>query len=433
MLILFALGVLGGIGWWFWSPVSAYVSGWVRPPDHEPVPTLILEERPFRLVVPAQGHLLGLRTIPIQVPRVRTGSLKIAYLADEGRIIEEGQPLLEFDPSPAQLALLESENRASSLGYQFERDEEQAEGELEILRMNQRAAQEEYEFAQSQIRRDEDIFSRWEIQESLMSAALAEYRKGVLGQQESLRRTITSSNLQILGIEQRKVGTEMDMARETLSSMTVPAPQTGVFIYARLGMTRLEPGLEVWPGQQIGEIASYDRFRAVVQVPEKNIADIRSGLLVAVRLDALPGLDLEGRISQVARMAKQLDREDPRKYFECEVTLAVSPERIMDLKPGMKVKADIELEQFETALVLPRSSVTRTETSWVVHLAEGSEYREVPVTIVGSDHGFYLIEGLNAGQRVCLRNPFSTQRLTLPDFSAPSAPATSQRFVVYYN
>ena len=73
---------------------------------------------------------------------------------------------------------------------------------MRILEVDRNAADLEFDFARSQIRRDEDIFSRWEIHESLMSAALAEYKQLSVDERASLRGRLTEADLEILEIRE---------------------------------------------------------------------------------------------------------------------------------------------------------------------------------------------------------------------------------------
>jgi len=431
LVSIFVVGIVVVSGYFLWGQISERVQLLVAPPKDDPVPTVTVESRSYRLVVPSSGELLGLSTTPVMTPRIRRGSLKISWLQKEGKIVEKGAPLVEFDPTEAQLTLQQSENQVNSFEYQIDKSKGDADGEMTVLNLDEKAADEELDYANGQIRKDEDIFSRWEIQESLMSAALAEFRKGALGDKVGLRSTLDKSNLKILSIDQQRARVEMELAQDTLSSLSIDAPASGVLIYRRMGMDELEVGAEVWPGQPLAEVAQLDKFRAKLQIPEKDVLGITPGQKVTLTIEAFPEKTFTGEVSQVARIAQQVDREDPRKYFECDVLLDVPVDFMDQLKPGMNVKAEIELGIYPDAIVLPRSSLTKQDEEWVVYVSEPSGYREQAVEIVGSDHGFYLVKGIDPGTMVCLRDPFQSQKLVLPDFSAPAAPARMERFVIY--
>jgi HlyD family secretion protein len=430
--VLLTLVVLGFGMFLIWGKVSGHVRDWLTPVNQDPVPTMTATKGSYKLIVPADGELLGLSTIPVMTPRVRTGSLKISWLADEGRVVNEGQEIVRFDPTDAQLSLQQSENEVESYDYQINKTDEGTRGDITSLKKDEEAADLEVAYATDQIRKDEEIFSRWDIEESLMSAALAQFRKKAVNEKVGLQKKVGNADLKILDISQKKAQVEMNMAKETLAALTLTAPTQGVLIYERRGLDPLEVGSEVWPGQPVLQIASLDKFRARVQIPEKDVVGVRRGQDVTVTLEAFPTETFQGKVTRLSRIAKQIDRDDPRKYFECDVLLDVPLDEMEKLKPGMAARAEIHLGSYDNAFALPRGSLIKKETGWVVFLADKSgQYVEQPVEILGSDHGFYLVKGLEEGATVCLRHPFESQKLALPDFNAPSAPTRNERFVIF--
>lgn len=427
-----SLLLIGIPAYWYGEELSRTLSELIQPTRARVVPLQVLEGRSHRLVFPVSGELAGLETVSISTPRIRTGGLKLSWILEEGTLVKAGMPVVRFDETDAKLSLEENENQHTTFGYQISRAEQGGEGETEALRMDQIAAENELSYSRSQVRRDEEIFSRWEIQESLMSAALALYKKETLERKLDLQSGLIDSDLKILGIEQSKVEAEIDLANETLSSLSVAAPLEGVLIYERLGyFNRIEPGAEVWPGQTLARIARLNQFRGVVYVPEKDISGLKVGVEAVVRLDAFPEIEFNGSVRNVARVAEQREREDPRKYFECDLTLDVPTEMMTAMKPGMAFTAEIVLGRWQEGFLLPKSAVSNQEGEWFAFVRVGEDYLERQVKVLASDHGFYLVTGLEAGQSVCLLHPFEDQKLVLPDFNAPTAGAGRQMFVSF--
>jgi len=429
-LLLFSLAAGGAFH--YGDAIVQALAERLVPVEKESIPTLTIQKRPFRMVVPATGELKGFQTVPLLGPSVRRRSLTIGWLVEEGSLVKKGDVLVQFDESEAQLALEQSDTEFSSYRYRIEQTEESAKGEMEVLVLDQEAAEVELTFANQQIRKDEVIFSRWEIQESLMSAALAEFRKETTSEKGLLRADVTDSDLKILDIDKRKAEIEIEEAQDTLNKMVLTAPVDGVVIYKRYGVTSLEVGGTVYPGMTIMEVASMNQFRAIVQVLEKDVSGVEPEKPVQMKLDAFSDLRFSGVVEKVARVAKQVDRDDPRKYFECDVLLDVPIDMMTRLKPGMRVVAEIEVRQTEGGLILPKSAVIKQDNAFVVYVREKDDYREYPVKILASDHGFYEIDGIEEGAEVCLQHPFEDRQLVLPDFSAPRAPTQSQRYVIYW-
>jgi len=425
VIVLVSAGVYA-----FWEPISRRITDILLPLEDRPVPLVTLRKEHHRLIIPAEGELAGLETVAVSTPRVRSGGLKISWLVEEGLIVEAGQVVVRFDDSDAQLSLEENQNEFDTFLYLIQQNEDSSEGEMLALEMDQEAADNELMYSRGQIRKDEEIFSRWEIQESLMSAALAEFKKDNLETKVELQSGLSSSDLKILGIERSKVEAEIELANERLSSLSVVAPIEGVLIYERFRREPLEIGTEVWPGQPLARVARMNQFRGIIQVAEKNITGLESGKSAKVQLTSFPEMALTGTVKQIARVAEQQDKEDPRKYFECDLLLEVPVELMTDLKPGMKFQAEIVIGDWEEAFLLPKSAVFRRDSTWFVFVKSGEEYVEREVQVLASDHGFYLLEGLEEGKQVCLQHPFEDEKLVLPDFNAPPAAVRQQRFVM---
>jgi len=428
------LAALAAAVYLFGGPVSRRISAWLHPANDDPVPTLSLQPRDYRVVVSAQGALTGLDTVPINTPSPRSRSrwsLKIAWLVPEGTLLPAGSTLVRFDRSEAALALEQNRNTVTSYDHRLDKNSQDARTDTRLVELDQTGADQEYEFARRQIRKDEDIFSRWEIQESIMNAALAQYRKGVLARKGELRGTLNQADQKILGIERGRAQAEVQSAEEILSSLEIQAPVPGVVIYRESWFHRLEVGGEVWPGQPLMDIASLSSFKGKIQVAEASIAGVKEGAPVGIRIASLSDQDFTGRVVKVARVAEQIVDEDPRKYFECEIALDVPPDVLPRLKPGLRLTAEIETARQAGAFVVPKCAVIKKDNRFLVYVRDARNgYRERPVTIVDSDHGFFVLDGVRGGDVIALRHPYEKQQLHLPDFNAASTMTTGRRFIV---
>jgi multidrug efflux pump subunit AcrA (membrane-fusion protein) len=419
--------------WALKDSATDLLSIYFDPEAEEPIPTVSLQRTDYEIRVMAQGELTGFQTIPVMTPRVRTGALKIAWLVAEGSIVEPGAAIVRFDRTDAQMQLEENETSVTSYDQQIVKADADAEGQLEVLDLDRQAADLEFVFARDQIRKDETIFSRWEIQESVMSAALADFKKLTLDEKGQLQQGLSEADRGILMIEQKKAQTEVNLARETLSSLELRTPVGGVVLYKRIGRwTEPEVGVEVWGGHPLIDIADLQQFQAEVHLAETDSAGVQPGKSVGVYMNALPGQKFLGEVSRVSTVAKQRSRKDPRKYFTCTVVIQVPPELMGDLKPGMRLAAEIEVDQKENSFVIPKSAVFKEEQGFRVYIEEGSDYSARDIEIQDSDHGFFVVSGVEEGERLCLRHPFEKEKLRLPDFNAPTAATRTRRFVVVF-
>lgn len=429
-LALALLVVAAGVASHFRDVGRQWLATLMDPRENEPVPLLRVTPQDYRVLVRANGELTGLQITPVHAPMVRTGALKVAWLADEGQIVGKGETVVVFDQTDAELTLRQSHTTLDTQNHLIEKQKMEARSRIEALQRDLESTDLELEYTRDQIRKDEEIFSRWEIQESIMSASLARYRKGHLNRKGEVEQGLSEADLRLLQVDRKMAETEMQLARETLSSLEAEAPVGGVVLYRR-SWTVLEVGSEVWPSQPLMDIADMERFRARLFVPENQIRGVRTGKKVQVRLDAFPEEDFSGEIDKVDKIARQRHPRDPRKYFLCEARLDVSPDSLEKLNPGMRFSAEIELGEKCDAIVIPKSAVIKKDSEFVVFVREGDEYLEKKIEIVDSDFGFHLVQGLAAGTRICLRHPREDQSLHLPDFSSPTASTQRRRYVPF--
>lgn len=429
-LALSLLVIAAGAAFHFRDAGRQWLATLMDPQENQPVPLMRATPQNYRVLVRADGELTGLQITPVHAPMVKTGSLKVAWLADEGQIVAKGDTVVAFDQTDAVLTLQRSHNTLDTQKHLIKKQKMEARSRAATLMRDLESTDLELDYTQDQIRKDERIFSRWEIQESIMSAALARYRKGHLNRKGEVEQGLSEADLRLLQVDRKMAETEMEMARETLSSLEAKAPLGGVVLYRR-SWTVLEVGSEVWPTQPLMDIADMERFRARLFVPENQIRGVQTGKKVQVRLDAFPGENFWGEIDKVDKIARQRHPRDPRKFFLCEARLQVSPESMEKLNPGMRFSAEIELGEKTGVIVIPRSAVIKKDSEFVVFVRENGEYLEKKIEIVDSDFGFHVVQGVSEGTSICLRHPLEDQRLHLPDFSSPTASTQRRRYVPF--
>lgn len=182
------------------------------------------------------------------------------------------------------------------------------------------------------------------------------------------------------------------MLRERVARTSVRAPVTGV-----LDERRVEVGSMVSPGTPVARILDVDTVKIVAGVPERYASEIQPGARVMVAVDALEGREFAGRVDFVG---SAVDRDS--RTFQVEIMV---PNPGLGIKPGMVANVEIAQRTLEGALAVPRVSVLRRESGYVVYLAKdvnsGVQAVVRPVEL-GVSRGDYVVvrDGLEAGDRV---------------------------------
>ena len=155
------------------------------------------------------------------------------------------------------------------------------------------------------------------------------------------------------------------------------------------------------------EMKRLDAIEAELNVPEREIGNIRPGQYARVRVDALPDERFEG---EVARVAPEVDPTSGT--FRVTVTLTNEERR---LKPGMFARVDVRVDRRPNALLTPLAAVVARRDNNSLFVVDGGIVERRAVTtgyvsdgkieiVSGADEGEWVVtigqEGLRNGVRV---------------------------------
>lgn len=168
-----------------------------------------------------------------------------------------------------------------------------------------------------------------------------------------------------------------------------------------VGERFVDEGANVSANSPLISVIDLDALRAVTFVTDRDFARLRVGQVTRVRSDARPGEQFEGRVERIAPLL----REDSR---QARVEIRIENEE-RRLSPGFFVNVEVDVEQIENALVVPRDAITRHGGQVGVFLVdddfEGNEadVRWVPVVegVRTSDY-VQILEPLIDGRVVTL-------------------------------
>ena len=131
-----------------------------------------------------------------------------------------------------------------------------------------------------------------------------------------------------VGVALRQATLQQDVARKHVEDSRLFAPAAGVV--ARRG---IHPGEQAGPGVPVFTIVSMHPAQVRVGVPEAEIGAVRVGQAATVRLPALPGIVLEGRVEMVGVLADPVSRS-----YAVKIGLS---NRDGVIRPGMIAEARI--------------------------------------------------------------------------------------------
>ncbi|NTW61041.1 MAG: efflux RND transporter periplasmic adaptor subunit, partial [Nitrospirae bacterium] len=188
-----------------------------------------------------------------------------------------------------------------------------------------------------------------------------------------------------LGFETAQAGLRAAKAMESYTIIT--APISGQIVEKRINL-----GEMAMPGQPLIKIEDNRNLRLEVTVREQDILQIRPGAAATVQIDAMPGKDIAGTVSQV------VPASDIRTHsFIVKIDIPADK----GLITGMYGKAFFTIGKHE-AIMVPKTAVVEMSGIPGVYILSGSETALFQMVQLGADHGdqVEVVTGLKKGDRV---------------------------------
>jgi membrane fusion protein (multidrug efflux system) len=242
-----------------------------------------------------------------------------------------------------------------------------------------------------QLNADPDMAQLRALMAEANLAALTYHRDLIQYQAQAIGRAQLDTDIANL-----KSAREQEAAQAALvAKKTIRAPFRG-----RLGITTVNPGQYLNPGDPIVTLESVDPIYVDFRLPEDNLARVAVGQTVHLGVDAFPGTAFEGKITSIDPLVDSSTRN-----FEAEATIR-NPEH--KLLPGMFVRTMVDAGATERYLTLPQTAVTYNPYGETVYLvrkpakAGANPTAELVFVTLGPTRGdqVAIVKGLEEGDAV---------------------------------
>ena len=145
-----------------------------------------------------------------------------------------------------------------------------------------------------------------------------------------------NAQVSILAAQIDQARAQLALLDDQLGRTRVLAPFQGIVVTGDLSQSLGSP---VERGQVLFEVAPLDAYRVILQVDERDIADIRVGQRGQLVLSGFPTDQLSLTVQKLAPVSTA---REGRNYFRVESRLDTTPDR---LRPGMEGVAKIEIDR----------------------------------------------------------------------------------------
>ena len=367
------------------------------------LPVAQAREGEFEVMVSCRGEIKAGRAAQIYAPFVP--DLRISWTAPDGDLVQEGDPIIRFDASATEQELIEkqadlasSEATLAQAVKQVEITKKQDETSLKNARLAVEAAQ------LGTI--GDEFLSKIEAEQKALELRAAKQELTVI--QAKLNEHQVSGEAQIASLQrQRDLATaEVRLAKRRIEQMELHAPLTGYLILGTNYADQLNPqsfkvGDQVGAGTTLAVIPDLSSLMIDATLEETDRGKISLGDAVKVHVDALPELELDAKLTQVAPLA-EFSLEDLGRSFRAYAELGNVDSR---LRPGMNGSMDVIVERIPEAIIVPSRAVLTRNGRPVVYTVENDVPTAVEVEVLARNPDEIAIKGIEPDAMVSLMDP----------------------------
>ncbi len=300
------------------------------PEDESTIPLAQVKRGDLVVKTFLRGELRAVRSLTLTAPNIGTQS-QITQLAPAGALANRANLIFELDDSERVAALEDSLLSVEKI----QEDLKKAETELDI-----RKSQDEVEIVRSnfQVRRAElevrrnELISEIDARKNLLTLEEARRRKQKLEEDIKNRLQQREAELAVLREQLNKAQLDVDRDRRRIEQSRVLAPMTGLVSVlqnrsgGRGGFGQSTPdireGDQIPAGMAVAQLLDLSEMELVTKVEEVERANLKEQQSVVIRLDALPGKEIEGKIQRLGNTAStNIFAGEATKKFECVISI----------------------------------------------------------------------------------------------------------------
>lgn len=395
MVIVAVLVILLGALWFYGSTKAA---GGVSEKD-----LITVQRVDFPLLVGAIGVLEATHNVAVGPPMVRRENrFKLTRMVDEGTEVSEGDFLLEFDSSDISRRLRDQTANFQNVQEEAQKKRSDSDIQLKQLRLTLEQAKAEYEKLENKLNQAAELESAMVVEETRIKRDAAKKNVEFLEKKLKYQTDSAQLDLQISRSNEGYYRSGMDSLMDAIDSLTVRAPTTGIVIYKRdFNNEAKQIGSYVSTTETVLEIPDLSTIRAKLYVDEVDAGKIQVGQDANIIVDAVQGRAFKGKLTGMSTILRQLTFDRPLKIMEAYVQL--ESKDLKQLRPGMSVKAQVQVGQHHQALVIPLSSIQERDGRSFVQVWQQAkkewEWREIRLK---TNDGLTAVldSGLNVDEKI---------------------------------
>lgn len=231
-----------------------------------------------------------------------------------------------------------------------------------------------------------------EIPRSTRAAAELNFQKAQRDYQRAeelyQENSISSSQLDAARMAMKAAENQMDIARRQLENTRLKSPIAGT-----VNACYVDVGTMVQQGKAVANIVDISTLKVRVNVPEREAFQLKPGDLVEITTDVYPGVTFAGKVDNIAAKA------DEAHTYLVEIVVPNSPKN--PLKAGMFARVSFKSVAPSAVLTIPRAALIGSIKDAQVFVVRGNvTYLQSVVVGTKSADLFQVASGLTEGDTV---------------------------------
>lgn len=330
---------------------------------------------------------------------------KIAQLADEGADVKPGMPLVSFDASKQMQDLENLSNDADAAQKKLDKKRDDAalarrDEELKIAE-----AEAALRKATLKATVPADLAASVDLEVEKLDEKQAQLALEQAKNKAEKQRRADAAEVANLTEKHTYVAHRVADLQAAIGRMEVKAAREGTVVYpTNWRGEKKKVGDSAWRMENVLQVVGLGKMIGNGQVDEVEMAKVRDDQPVTLRLDALPDVQLSGKVQSIAKNVGSKSQTDPSKVVHLKVALA--PRADTPLRPGMRFRGQVETERLAKVVQIPAEAVFVTADGPVAYRQSGSGVEKVALVLGKRNASAVEVkQGLAPGDKVSRVQP----------------------------
>jgi len=355
-----------------------------------------IQKGSFKASITETGELLAINAVSINMPSIgfRYGwQFKIIELVDNGTIVKLGDKIAKIDEATVRKRIIELETQLNLEQANLNKQIIEQDNQVQSLEIALEEEQANYELKELEL----ETF-KFESPRKRNIKKL-EFEQVIINRTKAIRnierqKIIKENQIKIQKLKVNQIKLDIEEAYIAVTKLDIISPINGIVQLKknRRSKQNYKVGDEIFLNQSFALVPDINSMKVKTSINELDYKKVQLGQKVKVRLDALPEVVFEGKVSSLGKLSKPKEQDSKIKVFDAEITIINNDER---LKPGMTVSCQILYADYQNVMYVNNDCLLREKGKYYIFPEKGKR-REVKVGFSNNNHTVILgkqIEG----------------------------------------